>query len=558
MGHLGLASGCNPSAATPETCNLFKFGQTPGIIPSYQNFGEGVKAYHTDFNNWAPSVGVNWTPSPSGGFLRKLFGEQGDTSFSGGWSRGYERHGMSDFTGVFSNNPGLTVNANRNLTNNNLGPLPLLLPGRQPGSAAVLHGSRHGRVHSRSPTYPIATTGTGSINIFDPNIQVPYSDSWTVGVQRAVSRRSAIEVRYIGTRNRDQWTNYNYNELNIISNGFFDEFKNAQNNLYAHIAQGCGGDSNPCSFAYRGPGTGTVPLPIYLAHCQRHSDVGRRKLHERRDLRHALRRRHVDQRELRQPALALQPQPVHARRDRLEQRPAGHGDVPSNAIAAGLPRNFFLANPDARAGANTTGNGGFTSFNGLQTQYRRRLSDGLQFDVNYAFGKAMESRFYSFRVPRVDQRNTGGEGDVTHAMKGTFVYELPFGAGRRYGSGMSGWMDRIVGGWQIRGTFRVQTGALIDLGNVRVVGMSMEEAQDAFKFRQVSDSEMYMWPDDIIDNTIKAYSRDLNGFTRGTPTGRLLRPVELRQLRGASSRRITGTAACAPSCSLHRSSGRWI
>jgi hypothetical protein len=34
----------------------------------------------------------------------------------------------------------------------------------------------------------------------------------------------------------------------------------------------------------------------------------------------------------------------------------------------------------------------------------------------------------------------------------------------------------------------------------------------------VDDKIMYMWPQDIIDNTIKAYSRDLNGYTQGAPT----------------------------------------
>ena len=70
-----------------------------------------------------------------------------------------------------------------------------------------------------------------------------------------------MEVRYIGTRNREQWTSYNYNELNILENGFLDEFKRAQNNLYANIAAGRGE-----TFAHFGPGAGTSPLPIYLAY----------------------------------------------------------------------------------------------------------------------------------------------------------------------------------------------------------------------------------------------------------------------------------------------------
>jgi hypothetical protein len=71
----------------------------------------------------------------------------------------------------------------------------------------------------------------------------------------------------------------------------------------------------------------------------------------------------------------------------------------------------------------------------------------------------------------------------------------------------------------------VQTGELIDLGNVRIYGMSDQEVRDAFKRRTISANDMYMWPDDIIDNTIKAYSRDHLGYTRGTPEGRYFAPA---------------------------------
>ena len=67
-------------------------------------------------------------------------------------------------------------------------------------------------------------------------------------------------------------------------------------------------------------------------------------------------------------------------------------------------------------------------------------------------------------------------------------------------------VDGFIGGWQISGTTRIQSGRLFDLGNVRVVGMTIEEVQDLFKLRKESDTIVYAWPQDIIDETIKAYS----------------------------------------------------
>jgi hypothetical protein len=197
----------------------------------------------------------------------------------------------------------------------------------------------------------------------------------------------------------------------------------------------------------------------------------------------------------------------------------------ANAAAAGLQRNFWVANPDALGGAFVKVNSVYTSYNAMQLTFRRRLSAGLQFDANYNMGRAYESSRYSFRVDQQLTRQTGTPGDVSHGLKGTFVYDLPFGAGRRFGSGADAVMDRIIGGWQVSGTTRIQSGRLVDLGNVRVYGMTQEEVQAAFKFRRVGPDEMYMWPQDIVDNTIKAYSRDLNGYTQGAPSGRYFAPA---------------------------------
>jgi len=77
----------------------------------------------------------------------------------------------------------------------------------------------------------------------------------------------AIEARYVGTYGRDQWSTLDYNAIrgeNLLPNGFMDEFRNAMANLAANNASGV--SSRRGSFAYFGSGSGTVPLPIYLAY----------------------------------------------------------------------------------------------------------------------------------------------------------------------------------------------------------------------------------------------------------------------------------------------------
>ena len=183
-------------------------------------------------------------------------------------------------------------------------------------------------------------------------------------------------------------------------------------------------------------------------------------------------------------------------------------------------------------GANVTGNGGFTRFNGIQTEVRRRYANGFQFQMNYAWGKGYQSSRYSFRVPRLETQLTGGSGDVTHALKSNIVIDVPFGKGRRWLSDANRIVDLIVGGWQISMNSRFQSGRLVDFGNVRMVGFDAKELKSMFKLRHDTTSgtdRIYMLPEAVIQETIKAYSvsaTSASGYgSLGAPTGKYFAPA---------------------------------
>ena len=96
----------------------------------------------------------------------------------------------------------------------------------------------------QSPVYPIAALPSNELNVFDPNIKTPYVQSFSVGFQRSLGRDTALEVRYVGNRNHHAWAAEDWNEETLFENGFIDEFKAAQANLAAHVAQGCGAAGN--------------------------------------------------------------------------------------------------------------------------------------------------------------------------------------------------------------------------------------------------------------------------------------------------------------------------
>jgi len=504
----GLAGSCSDASnVAPGNCNIFNLKATGGKVPDYQQFGKGEHAYNIDWNNLAPSVGVAWTPSSDGGFLRRLLGSTGDTVLRGGFARAFNRPGMSDFTGRFDDNPGIIISANRTLSDGNLvmdaGGLPVLLRERSRLSPPAFNRTR---------TYPMTDADTGDVAVFDPNIQVPYADSWTLGYQRMLGRDFGTEIRYVGTRSRDLWTTYNYNELNIVENGFLDEFRRAQGNLQANVAAGRG-----ANFRYFGPGTGTSPLPIFLAYFAGlpGTQAGNPARYTSSNFASST---------FVNPLAVRNPQP-HAAANSLDAASSRR----ANALRAGLPRNFLVANPHRLGGAEVTGNGSFSNYHSLQLELRRRMRHGLQMQASYVVGRALLGDFYSFRRPWLQSLDVGTEGGVTHAFKANWVYELPFGRGRRFGGNAGPVLDRLIGGWQFHGTTRVQSGVLVDFGNVRLVGFTKDDLRDMYKQRIDENRRVWMLPKDVIDNTVKAFSVSATSPTGysalGAPEGRYFAPA---------------------------------
>jgi hypothetical protein len=483
--------------------NVFKPGTLTGQAPTFHQLKKAEQPYPMDWNNVAPSVGVAWTPAAEGGWLQRLTGQTGDLAIRAGYTRSFSRNGLGSFTGEIGANPGVSLNAFRSLTIGNLGPQPLLL--RDP--------SRLGPAEfPRTPVFPMSDTVDGDITVFSPDLVVPSAATWQAGVTRAIGRTMSIEARYMGSRSDGAWRTNNYNELNIIENGFLDEFKLAMNNLRANVAAGRGN-----TFAYTGI-PGTSPLPIFLAYFNGISRdrAGDPSLYTSNQFTSST---------FLTPLAFRNPNP-YAAVDALDADAASI----SRAIVAGLPRNFILTNPDLMGGANIVENEVRSKYHAMALEFKRRSVSGLQFNASYVFGNAAISRFFSLRRESPFVRNDGAEGDVTQALKGNLVYELPFGQGKRFGSSVGGALDRVIGGWQVAGSMRVQSGQLVNLGNVKLVGMDKKELSKMYKIRIDAQRRVWMLPQAIIDESVKAFGVDpvsATGYgTLGPPSGKYIAPAD--------------------------------
>ena len=77
FGLSGLATTCDTDSPIASACNIFKPGAIAGTTPVFKQITKGTAAYATDYNNFAPSIGVNWTPTSSNGVLKTLMGDDG-------------------------------------------------------------------------------------------------------------------------------------------------------------------------------------------------------------------------------------------------------------------------------------------------------------------------------------------------------------------------------------------------------------------------------------------------------------------------------------------------
>ena len=329
----------------------------------------------------------------------------------------------------------------------------------------------------------------------------------------------AVDVRYVGTRLANGWTTENWNEINVVENRFLDEFKLAQANLRAHVAAGCGtGGSAACSFAYRGPGTGTSPLPTYLAYfaripAARADDVS--AYTGVTQFSNTAWTGHLGE---------YEPDPLDAGNDLH-----ANATFRANALAAGLPANFFVLNPDVDQ-ANITRDAATTKYDALQIDFRRRLSHGLTASANYTYAKTYETDLDTVRRDRAVILADDG---VPHAFKTTWYYEVPVGRGKRFGTNINPWLNGLIGNWEFSGTGRLQVRDFRIDDASRLVGMTEDELKKAFRVEKVRDASgsVVVWslPQDIIDNTRRAWNTDPTSATGysadGVPTGRYIAPA---------------------------------
>jgi Carboxypeptidase regulatory-like domain/TonB dependent receptor len=110
-------------------------------------------------------------------------------------------------------------------------------------------------------------------------------------------------------------------------------------------------------------------------------------------------------------------------------------------------------------------NDGNTDYNALELSLRRRMSKGLSYSLGYTFSHGLADFGDNLTAGPLPQNSynyaaemSNSTLDIRHRFVGNFLWDLPFGQGRRFLSN-PGAVSRWLGRWQFNGIVTLQTGS---------------------------------------------------------------------------------------------------
>ncbi len=125
---------------------------------------------------------------------------------------------------------------------------------------------------------------------------------------------------------------------------------------------------------------------------------------------------------------------------------------------------------------NTRDNGGDASYHDLTLQLKGRVLSGLSYTSSYKWAKGINNIEDSFTranggnfneeiASRTDNRFNslylrGPSGAIPfHRFTTDFIWDLPFGRGKKFGGSMNPALDAVIGGWMVSSILTFQSGA---------------------------------------------------------------------------------------------------
>lgn len=136
---------------------------------------------------------------------------------------------------------------------------------------------------------------------------------------------------------------------------------------------------------------------------------------------------------------------------------------------------------------------GYAWYHSMQSRVERRFSQGFTIQFSQTWSKAMEATAFLNPGDPLPYEAISAI-DRTLATRGSAIWEIPFGRGRKWGATTPSPVNFILGGWQINGVVQKQSGQPLSFGN-RIFNGDLHQVQLSKDTRNVD-----RWFN-LIDNT---------------------------------------------------------
>ncbi|MDH3494070.1 MAG: hypothetical protein OEM82_11000, partial [Acidobacteriota bacterium] len=399
-----------------------------------KNNGPGF--YPMDKNNLQPRIAAAWSPAFSGGFWKALFGEEGDSTIRGGFAITNDYFGSQlavSFDGLSAIGFTSSVGINANTYNVTTNPAPLFtafgqdvrsLPGIPP------------------PTQVFSAPADEQTRIqtsLDANIISPIHYTWNVSYGRSLPKGAYFEMNYIGRKAENLFASRDIFALNNLVD--------PQSGMDWYTAAGLLVDARNAGVATSA--IGNIP---YFENLFPNAGA-------------AL------------SVFGLGPGNTEAIYGLIND--FGILDytfvqlIIDDATEFGLPVNpglypnmFFHPQYAALTSFGTTAH---SLYHGGNFSLRQRLGDTLTYDINYTYSKSMDNASglqtggsygsqFILNPLRPEDNYSVSDFDTKHVVNANFIFQLPIGRGKAFFSDMNAFADAIIGGWQLAGVYRWNSG----------------------------------------------------------------------------------------------------
>ena len=400
--------------------------------------------YEQDWNNFAPAVAFAWSPDLGDNFFGRLVGRQGKSVLRGGFRMTYDRIGSQlavnfDLNSVLGFTGSQSNAANTFNVSDRLGPL---FAGTNPAVRGFVGTIPNNLV------FPLTISANEDQRIeqsLDDTLTTPYNYSFNLSYGRELGKGLTFEASYVGRMGRKLLASRDIMQLNNIrdpESGL--TFYQAMNILVDHRYANTPIDQVP-SLAYFNNLFPNMPAwwgdlsltPTQAAYAH-----------------------------IAFPALGGAGITDYTFVQLLWDDSMNCTTCPFGGGPAKFNNMFYQPQFAALSSFGTIAR---SNYNAAQFSLRQRFGNDLSFDFNYTFSHSLDNASglqastayataFIVNALEPDQNYATSDFDAKHIINANWVVGLPFGRGKRFMSNSNKFVDGVLGGWDLTGIFRWNSG----------------------------------------------------------------------------------------------------